>query len=194
MWFSVNEIFNPGKVDEMFSLSPYIRSQAIHRNKDTNYGVVRLELLERLYEHLYAQRLRDPNEDNWVHNIIPLTDITNVHRNGSTSKLTVTLQNVQTRVETIEEFDAIIVATGYVRNVHETILNNTKDLLKKDTAGRESWSVGRDYKLQYEKEKIAANAGVWLQGCCEVTHGVSCYPELPIPFSCYHQCRSKTNI
>ncbi|KAF8460396.1 L-lysine 6-monooxygenase (NADPH-requiring)-domain-containing protein [Kalaharituber pfeilii] len=167
----VNEIFNPEKVDEIYALSPEVRAQSIRSDKATNYGVVRLELLERLYEHIYLQKLRDPNEENWPHNIIPLTEVVGVQNSGPRLKLR--LRHVRSGVETLEQFNAVVVATGYIRNIHETILKNTKHMLKKDEAGCEFWSVGRDYKLQYEEGKIAANAGVWLQGCCEGTHGLS---------------------
>jgi L-ornithine N5-oxygenase len=174
---SVNEIFNPEKVDELYSLPSGVRTAAIRRDKDTNYGVVRIELLERLYEDLYSQRLRDPNEKNWVHNIVPLTDVASVQPNTSNGRLRACMKNVRSGMEIKEDFDAIIVATGYIRNIHQTILASTRDLLKKDATGCECWSVGRDYKLQYDTDKIADNAGIWLQGCCEVTHGVSSSPE-----------------
>ncbi|RPB21804.1 hypothetical protein L211DRAFT_840437 [Terfezia boudieri ATCC MYA-4762] len=169
----VNEIFNPEKVDELYSLPSDDRTAAIRRDKDTNYGVVRIELLERLYEDLYSQRLRDPNEKNWVHNIVPLTDVASVQPNASNSKLRVCMKNIRSGMESKEDFDAIIVATGYIRDIYQTILASTRDLLKKDATGCECWSVGRDYKLQYDIDKVADNAGIWLQGCCEVTHGLS---------------------
>lgn len=170
---SVNEIFNPEKVDELYSLPSDVRTVAISRDKDTNYGVVRIELLEHLYENLYSQRLRDPNEKNWAHKIVSLTDVTGVQPNAPNDRLRVHMKNVRSGIETIEDFDAIIVATGYIRNMHQTILASTRDLLKKDATGCECWSVGRDYQLQYDAGAIADNAGIWLQGCCEVTHGVS---------------------
>ncbi|KAF8444237.1 L-ornithine N5-oxygenase sida [Terfezia claveryi] len=169
----VNEIFNPEKVDELYSLPSNDRTAAIRRDKDTNYGVVRIELLERLYEDLYSQRLRDPNEKNWAHNIVPLTDVASVQPNASNGKLRVCMKNIRSGMESKEDFDAIIVATGYIRDIYQTILASTRDLLKKDATGCECWSVGRDYKLQYDTDKVADNAGIWLQGCCEVTHGLS---------------------
>lgn len=169
---SVNEIFNPEKVDELYALPADIRSAAIRRDKDTNYGVVRIELLERLYESLYAQRLRYPNEKDWRHKIIPLTDVAGVLSESQTGRMRIRMKNVRSGIEGEEDFDAVIVATGYVRNEHQKILN-IKNLLKRDSAGQECWSVGRDYKLQHEEGSVAANAGIWLQGCNEITHGVS---------------------
>lgn len=164
-------------MDEFYSLSSDVRTAAIKRNKDTNYGVVRIELLEHLYEDLYSQRLRDPNEGSWAHNIVPLTGVASVQPNAPNNRLRVRMKNIISGMETEEDFDAIVVATGYIRNLHQAILASTRDLLKKDATGCECWSVGRDYKLQYDTGKVADNAGIWLQGCCEVTHGVSSPPE-----------------
>ncbi|KAG7144034.1 hypothetical protein HYQ46_007242 [Verticillium longisporum] len=40
-------------------------------------------------------------------------------------------------------------------------------------SGSRKLEVGRDYKVRYAPGAIAPDAGVWLQGCCEATHGLS---------------------
>lgn len=167
----VNEIFNPEKVDEVFSLPADVRSKALYEDKATNYGVVRLELLERLYEDFYTMRLKNADEETWPHRIVPLTDIIRVKEQGE--KLGLTTRNIRTGAECYTEYDAVIVATGYVRDVYKTILQNTKHLLAQDASGVEYWNVGRNYKLEYAPGRIDTDAGVWLQGCCEATHGLS---------------------
>lgn len=81
------------------------------------------------------------------------------------------LRNTRTgEVETTIGFDAIIVATGYLRNVHETLLKPARGLMK-----GECCSVGRDYRVNFREGAVAEDAGVWLQGCCESTHGVGTF-------------------
>ena len=155
----------------MFDLPADVRSKALYEDKSTNYGVVRLELLERLYEEFYTMRLKNDDEETWPHRIIPLTDIIGVKDEGE--KLGLTTRQVRTGAQSYTEYDAVIIATGYMRDVYKTILANTKHLLAQDVSGAESWSVARNYKLEYAPGKIASDAGVWLQGCCEATHGVS---------------------
>ncbi|KAL9608223.1 MAG: hypothetical protein Q9204_009250, partial [Flavoplaca sp. TL-2023a] len=46
----VNEIFDPERVDDFYHLPPSSRQQSTLSNKATNYGVVRPELLDSLYE------------------------------------------------------------------------------------------------------------------------------------------------
>lgn len=79
------------------------------------------------------------------------------------------LRNTRTgETEMTDGFDAVIVATGYVRNVHETLLKSAKSLIKGD-----SYTVGRDYRVKFREGTVAEDSGVWLQGCCESSHGVS---------------------
>ena len=34
------------------------------------------------------------------------------------------------------------------------------------------WQVKRDYRMRFADKQVSEDAGVWLQGCCESTHGV----------------------
>ncbi len=66
---SVNEIFDPDRVNEIYALEDHERGLTIAENRPTNYSVVRPELLDRLYEKMYHQQLREPNKDRWKHQI-----------------------------------------------------------------------------------------------------------------------------
>src|ERR1700722_3998701 len=68
---SVNEIFDPDRVEGIYNQNAPDRAAAIALDRGTNYGVVRLELLEHLYEKLYMQRLRNPDETQWPAQILP---------------------------------------------------------------------------------------------------------------------------
>lgn len=58
----VNEIFDPERVNDVYSQDPYIRADGLALDKGTNYGVVRLELLEEIYSDLYSQKIQYSNE------------------------------------------------------------------------------------------------------------------------------------
>jgi L-ornithine N5-oxygenase len=75
--------------------------------------------------------------------------------------------------------DAVFVATGYERNAHEGMLIKTRGLLTETAQELKKFPVRRDYKVAFDENKVAANAGVWLQGCNESTHGVSSSLHLP---------------
>ncbi len=76
------------------------------------------------------------------------------------------------------DVDAVLVATGYSRNGHEHILEQTRHLLP---TGTSDFKVARDYRVTFDEAKVDADAGIWLQGCNESTHGVSGFNYFPSP-------------
>ena len=166
---SVNEIFDPERVDEFYDLPNEAQKDTLTRNKATNYGVVRPELLDRLYELMYHQRLHESDESKWQYRILPLKEVVG-YETRVDGKTYLKLRNTLNGDIALSDaaFDLIIVATGYVRNAHESMLRSTKDLLK---TGK--YDIGRDYKIKYRRDAVADNSGIWLQGCCQDSHGVS---------------------
>jgi L-ornithine N5-oxygenase len=73
----------------------------------------------------------------------------------------------------ILDVDAVFVATGYYRDLHETLLKDARHLMPGGDLADAKWTVQRDYKINFENKSVGRDAGVWLQGCCETTHGVS---------------------
>ncbi|TQV94113.1 hypothetical protein V2A60_002822 [Cordyceps javanica] len=191
----VNSIFNPEYIDSLFPKSAKDRSEFLVDARATNYGVVRLELIEELFERMYSQkRTLGPDERSWPHRIMGCRQISNIESNGE--RLEVKIHGLSDGVvnsadEEILSADLIIAATGYQRNAHIDMLKSTWDMLPKavpgtamfnkgvtgwnvDTEqGERKIAVGRDYRVQYKPGTVAADAGIWLQGCCEGTHGLS---------------------
>lgn len=207
LWFtyitlsSVNEIFDPYRVDKVYAQNPIHRARTINLDRGTNYGVVRLELLEHLYENLYIQRVQRPDPMHWKFRILTqryvrsscisaTKPMENAKINGSgkpSSSEMIELELVYTddapRAGHVDKmkFDAVFVATGYVRNAHEEMLSETTTLLPSSLSPKDDttttltskFPVSRNYRVQYDASKVDGNAGVWLQGCNEKTHGLS---------------------
>ena len=171
--------------------------------RTTNYGVVRAELLDKLYDKMYHQRRELGLEESaWPHRILGARQVMSIESCGDT--LTLTIRKLLQRrtnksdaiisdsfdEETID-VDLVIAATGYRRDAHVTMLRDTWHLLPRaspevnrlrrdvdgwtvDTAeGERKLTVGRNYQVRYSPGAVADGSGVWLQGCCEGTHGVS---------------------
>ncbi|EEQ27378.1 putative taxifolin 8-monooxygenase [Microsporum canis] len=172
----VNELFNPERVDQFFNQTEKERQDFLTRHRSTNYGVVRPELIEQIYTDMYIQKIQCPDERSWQHRIFPSCIISKVESDKS-EKLNLSLQHCQFDSTTAngshgEEInaDALILATGYVRNAHESILASIEPLLAQKHTG---WKVQRNYRLELDKSQVDINAGIWLQGCNESTHGLS---------------------
>ncbi|KID88460.1 L-ornithine 5-monooxygenase (L-ornithine N(5)-oxygenase) [Metarhizium guizhouense ARSEF 977] len=195
----VNTVFNPEFVGSLYTKSAKYRNNFLIEARATNYGVVRLELIEALYERMYDQRRElGADEKAWPHRIMGGKQIISIEPHGETLELKV--QSVQdgaldgfiddADVEVIEA-DLVIAATGYQRNAHVGMLKDAWNMLPKAAPGGLQFSkgitgwnveteqgerkiaVGRDYKVKFAPGTVADEAGVWLQGCCEGTHGLS---------------------
>ena len=172
---SVNEIFDPDRVDGIYNQNASERAAAIALDRGTNYGVVRLELLEHLYEKLYMQRLRNSDESKWPARILANHTVLSASQSKD-SRVILKLRSPKQHAITEEELevDYIFTATGYRRNAHEEMLSDLKPLLAKSSGVSEKLPVSRDYQVLYDEGKINKHqAGIWLQGCNEETHGVS---------------------
>jgi L-ornithine N5-oxygenase len=196
---SVNEVFNPERVSDIYSQSPSIRSKLIAHDKATNYGVVRLELLEEIYAQQYAYKIQRLPETSWPHRILPHRKLVAVGDipTGTTGKgqggLRLELQDDSHlyhagRATDLEreviDADLVIVATGYQRNAHEEMLAELREFMPSGPSGptdsplqgsteEKKWSVSRNYAVQFEPGTVAADAGIYLQGCNEATHGLA---------------------
>ncbi|KAI5859242.1 L-lysine 6-monooxygenase (NADPH-requiring)-domain-containing protein [Durotheca rogersii] len=203
----VNSIFNPSFVDALYQRSPEDRRFLLEDSRSTNYGVVRLELIERLYERMYDQK-RELGSDarKWPHRILSATDVVSLDAKGDQLRLTVRplgsgrytvcgwaeedAKHGADETETLD-VDLVIAATGYQRQSHLTILQGVAGLLpeikesngstasngtaKASSAGIQDRALGvsRDYSVQFSPGKVSKGSGIWLQGCCEGTHGLS---------------------
>ena len=194
--FSVNCVFNPEFVDNMFPKTAKYRHNLLTEARATNYGVVRLELIEQLYERMYDQRRElGTDETTWPHRILGGRQITSIDTSSDTLRIKVqevpdSEADCAASSEMTIEADLVVAATGYQRDAHVNMLQGAWDLLPKAAPGGvtfdkgiNGWNVeteqgerkiavGRDYKVKFSDGAVADDSGVWLQGCCEGTHGV----------------------
>ena len=173
----VNEIFDPDRVNGIYQQAEDLRALAIAKDRATNYGVVRLDLLEHLYQRLYMQRVQKPDSKDWKFQIKTHRRVVRT-RESRDGKLLLQLRKLLedgSDGSEAEELavDAVFVATGYIRNTHEDLMKDTRCLMREGSRDGEPFPVRRDYRVDFDEDKVEKNAGIWLQGCNEKTHGVS---------------------
>ena len=185
----VNEIFDPDRVDDIFSQAPDVRASALALDKGTNYGVVRLELLEHIYDEMYTQRLTyGGDESRYPRRILPHRNVTGVEdRGGGDKGVRLVIKNSSSEYksrtaaaageeeEETLDVDLVMIASGYRRDIHEMMLKNVRHLMVGGDEEGNKWTVGRDYRVLFQDGVVAEDAGVYLQGCNEATHGVSLF-------------------
>jgi L-ornithine N5-oxygenase len=139
--------------------------------------VVRLELIEQIYYDLYLQRIKCSDSNNWQHRILPSRTVTFVEQDKDLEQITLHLDSSgsdgEADAKRTAEFlhvDAVLVATGYVRDAHERMLEPVRSLRP---GIHDNWEIQRNYKVELDPSKVSSDAGIWLQGCNETTHGLS---------------------
>lgn len=207
----MNCIFNPEWVDRLYPKPSDYRSSLIKEAKATNYGVVRLNLIETLFEMMYDQKREiGHDETKWPHRIMGGRQLVGADDQGDKLRLSVRPASTSGDValeadglvdipgsplnsgEEILDVDLVIAATGYQRKAHVEMLKDAWTMLpslqdgvatakprsdqwsvQTDDGERRVMEVSRDYKVKFADGVVAPGSGVWLQGCCEGTHGVS---------------------
>ncbi|VVE03305.1 lysine N(6)-hydroxylase/L-ornithine N(5)-oxygenase family protein [Pandoraea terrigena] len=153
----VNEIFDPQFTDFIYAQPVEQRMRILDEFRNTNYAVVDDDLIARIYDVLYQQRVGGHGH----HALLCCHDIQEVHASGEQIRLHMH-ERLSGRTAT-QPYDVVVLATGYERRTHEHLL-----------AAVQPWLDGlegeRDYRLRTHARFLP---GIYLQGYCEPTHGLS---------------------
>lgn len=158
----VNEIFSPAFTDVVYAQPHAARRALLDRHRDTNYAVVDRPLIEQIYETLYLQRVDGTPR----HALLANSAIEAAARTAD-GRIELTLRDRMSGDTRTERFDGLVLATGYRRDTHSTLLEGLAPYLGDALARGE---VARDYLLA-TPEHFAPR--IYLQGCCEGSHGLS---------------------
>ena len=158
----VNEIYSPAMTDVFFALPEAERCYLKSAHADTNYSAVDLELIRAIFRALYEMKVKG---DTRVR-VRSLVELRQLERNGS--GIVARLWNKAAgRMECLEA-DGVVLATGFQRpRRHPLLAGLAEHLLVKEDG---EYQVGRDYRVA-SLPRFAP--GVYLQGFCESTHGLS---------------------
>lgn len=158
----VNEIFFPGMVDTLYELDPEVRRDVLATHMDTNYSAVDADLIKAIYEELYE---REVVGDTRVR-IRTFLELRGLEERGG--KVIARFHDRTRNREVVEEADGAILATGFDRpRLHGLLAPLERWLLPAEGGG---WEISRNFRL---RTVPGFRPGVFLQGFCEATHGLS---------------------
>lgn len=153
----VNEIFNPEYTDYVYGHGDRERAALIQEFMNTNYAAPDLDLIQAIYEVLYRQKVSgDPR-----HRFLRRHDVKRVL--ATDQGICLTLEDLDRGVADTACYQAIVLATGYQRVTHQRLLAPMAAYLG-------DFDVDRNYRIRTGPEFLPA---IYLQGCCEPTHGLS---------------------
>ena len=153
----VNEVFSPEFTDLVFAQDTLERERLINEYQSTNYSVVDIDLIERIYGILYRQKVSGIAR----HTFRSLTRIDSAVADGQGIKLM--LRNTANGELAEQHYDAVILATGYERQMHRHLLAPLAEYLG-------DFEVGRDYRVVTDPR---CKAGIYMQGFSQASHGLS---------------------
>ncbi|MEU8465503.1 lysine N(6)-hydroxylase/L-ornithine N(5)-oxygenase family protein [Streptomyces sp. NPDC029003] len=159
----VNQLFDPGAVDEYYFGTERARDAFWRYHRNTNYSVVDSDVIRALYQRSYDEQVLG-NQRLHFRN---LTRVEEVRRVGDGTRV-VLRSLLDDRTEELA-VDALVFATGYDGLDPARLLGEDFDRhFERDAAGRHR--VERDYRLV---SSAGLTCGVYVQGGTEHSHGLS---------------------
>ncbi|GGS93866.1 lysine/ornithine N-monooxygenase [Streptomyces tanashiensis] len=157
-----NRIFDPEAVDLYHAAEPSVRSTLMDYHRNTNYGVVDMDLIEELYRRSYQEKVRGEQRLR----ILGVTRLTEVEEGPDGVRVQV--RNLATGETETMEADAVVYATGYSEPDPARLLGALDAACARDEDGR--LRVRRDYRVETAPE---VEAGIYLMGGTEHSHGIT---------------------
>jgi L-ornithine N5-oxygenase len=154
----VNDIFSPNYTDLVFNEPASERQKLIAEFQNTNYSVVDLDLIERIYGIFYRQKVARQAR----HGFLCRRQIERAEADGEGVELT--LRDTATGDVHRHRYDLVILATGYERTSHQRLLAPLRDYLDEIPV------VARDYRVHTDPQ---LRAPIYLQGFSQTSHGLS---------------------
>ena len=153
----VNEVFSPAFTDLVYQQNTTERERLITEYQSTNYSVVDIDLIERIYGIFYRQKVSGIAR----HAFRSLTNIEGAVADAQ--GITLALRNTAKGDLSAQQYDAVILATGYERELHRHLLAPLAEYLG-------DFEVDRDYRIVTDPR---CKAGIYMQGFCQASHGLS---------------------
>lgn len=157
-----NEVFFPEMVDFVFDLPDERRREVVDSFRDVNYAVVDAPLIREIYRFLYREKLAGRNRAR-VRSFVELRRVEETGT-GVVAHFEDRLRGGEVRLAA----DGLVLATGYRWDSRHPLLRGLDPYLERDAGG--GYRMRRDYGVVTTP---GFAPGIYLQGYCEATHGIS---------------------
>jgi L-ornithine N5-oxygenase len=157
-----NRIFDPHAVGEFFAADEDVKARLMDYHRNTNYGVVDLELIEDLYRKAYLEKVRGTQRLRMI-NASRVVDV-----NEAAGQVRVLVRSLLDGTTEELAADAVVFATGYEPGDIRPLLGELDRRCVRD--GRGLPVVERDYRIRTDRQ---FHCGLYLQGGTEHSHGIT---------------------
>ena len=153
----VNRIFDEEFVDHFYNLEASQRTALLKEFRHTNYAAIDMDLLHAMNRRLYESRFLHPER---LH-LRMRHEVIKAEQHAEHIELELADLNTGRHVQ--RHYDAVILATGYERSLHQKLLGEIRPYVT-------DFSVDRNYRLRSVREFEPA---IFVVGSNEATHGLS---------------------
>jgi len=158
----INQVFFPEMIDFFYNLPDDKRKKVFDSFRDVNYAVVDHPLIQKIYRFLYDERVAGKDRAR----LLPYMHLESIGTEGDEVRLRFRHVLEERPVEIA--CDGLIVASGFRWNREHPLIQGLADRFERDASG--SYRILRDYRVA---GRPGFEAGVYLQGYCEESHGIS---------------------
>ena len=158
----VNQIFDTSNVDYFYNANDIVKSRLLEQHKDTNYAVVDACLIEGIYRNIYADKVanRERFKMRRLSRLEKLSDCG--------ESVTATLIDKYNGQKEVEQYDGIVLATGYEPARLVELCPLLKGLVRFTEQGEEV--LDRNYAVRSDPK---LKARLYVQGATENQHGLT---------------------
>lgn len=159
----VNEVFSSAQSDAFFAAEPDRKAAILRELRDTNYGVVSADLLDKLYQHAYLAQIKGAPQF-VVH---AFSRLIGAEADASSEGLQLAIQDRISGNVLHLRCDGVVLATGYTRRLDPEIFADVLPLLKCDAEGNPR--ITQRYRAETHEP---TPCGLYVQGLGESSHGL----------------------
>ncbi len=158
-----DESFSPESVDYFHDLPAAKRREMLSSLEDTNFAVIDLEVIQRLYKRLYRQKVLGRNRGR----VLPFLELCGLETGPSDTHVA-HFRHLMSGAEQQIEADGVVLCTGFDWPKKHPLVDDLACYFQEDELG--TYKVERNYAIDAHE---ALEPQVFLQGYNMPTHGIT---------------------
>lgn len=158
----VNAMYHQESISTFYGKKREVKDTLLKELRNSNYSVIDSEILSEIYRKMYIDYLNGRRS-------LVIESLLQLHSIETNNKfINLEFFDLSCNQIKIMKADGIILATGYTNHTYKELFTEIDPYIEKDQYGE--YVISENYEIQTDD---VLKAQVYLQGCCEKSHGPS---------------------